>query len=298
VPQRVVKAADRTPDPDQQQLSIALGGYGVSLGSLIVIAAKQPRGDPTADATFQSSYDTVVKAYTERRDVGRGTVGLMDSTSQVLFTGIDVVTEGSSIIATAGARWAEKQGLNALQGQLDNECRATLAGHLDKLAPTHEAMRGQSDDQLKQHLDSLGILANVNSGLSGDPDAQALIEKTMIGVIRDTNKTALDHIAQARQNVDQLETHVEEIGWSVTNYARETRDRMDDLTAGMTDTQSAVETATLNIEDLRNSVAGNTLQIRVLSDVTFSKPTRKLSRTNELRSALVSARIGIRQLFD
>src|SRR6266571_7131187 len=116
-----VSIAQAPHNADNDKIVESLGHMGVATGKLIYSAATTTNFKPTADAGSQ--LQNIVDAYKSQRDAQRGTVGLLNTTFEVVLVGTDVATAGESVLATSGVRYVKNQALGALTSRMDNDAQ-------------------------------------------------------------------------------------------------------------------------------------------------------------------------------
>src|SRR5262249_37815244 len=109
------------------KLGDAIGNFGVAFGGLIRSAAEQNAVAKPSNSEVEQTLNRMEKSFMDGVSAGRATVGLLGSTFEVVYTGVDVYTGGASWIATGAARWATKQGLDAFYDNIHQNTLNYLA---------------------------------------------------------------------------------------------------------------------------------------------------------------------------
>jgi hypothetical protein len=266
--------------PDQQEVIKQLANFGVALGGVTLKATREGilQRQQSSDPSTKSHLDTIIHNYTFSRDMNRGGVALLDTNFEVVFTGIDVVTEGASLVATVPLRFAKNKALDAMSDKIQEEASHALASdishfitdqHLDY--DSFVALAREHPEQAKASLDSIQAVQELKSQVGGDSAAKDVIDRAVIGTILTTQKADLEAIAANSADTAANKEALVKLGQSFNDY----KNTVDSALKGFEDQidgiQNAVSAAQVSISNLTVQTQNNSVQLSAIGDVLFSQ---------------------------
>ncbi|MFZ1702582.1 MAG: hypothetical protein WBO10_03090 [Pyrinomonadaceae bacterium] len=284
--QPISTSAQSTPKTIDKDTYESLFKLGVANAEFFYLAFQTPPTVKVTSADMKVALQSAADAYKHSVESKRGAIGLLDTTAEVLLTGTDFASGGSTFVATVPIRWAKGLAIDGMINEIDRQATNLFAKNLDKIKTytgmEYEALQKLTPEQKILQADKIPEIFALKSKLRGEGLATEVVDKLVVDTITSVQKATLKDIAQNSQDISNLGNGLESVTRAMAKYVKENNERLDDITTRLGNVEQGLKQAQEDIDDLKQKSANNTQQIRLIGDVLFSKadPQDRLTMLN------------------
>ncbi len=277
-----IRAEKSSHSPSNSEIYEALGKYGIAMMGAITDAAKSASPPKITGDEVKDSLNKMVSSYQTAIQTQKAGIGMLDASFELAITGTELATGGSAILATSAVRWVKNVAMDELRSKADENSRKLLAANIDRFRDDkgldYESLQKKEPKEIKEALDSLQLLSDIQTTLGGDSQAQGIVEAAVIDTIINTDKIELERLAQHGADIEATKNGLTDIGRQLSDYTKKTDLSLTNISKKISDTQSALDAANDALSSLKDTTKNNTQQIQAVSEMLFSKasPSEKL----------------------